>query len=54
MMFRHPSKETLVRIIESLIEKVNQYIAVLCAAINSVGQKEKKLVKHVSLKTAVR
>ena len=54
MTFQHPSKATLVWIRETLIEKVNKYIVVLCVAINSVGKKEKKLVKHVSLKTAVR
>ena len=53
MTFQHPSKATLVWIRETLIEKVNKYIVVLCVAINSVGKKEKKLVKHVSLKTAV-
>jgi hypothetical protein len=54
MTFRHPSKATLVRIRETLIEKLNQYIVVLCVAINSVGKKAKKFVKHVSLKNAVR
>jgi len=54
MTFQHLSKVTLVRIRETLIEKVNQYIVVLCVAINSVATREKKLVKHVSLKTAVR
>jgi len=53
MTFQRSSKATLVRIRETLIEKLNQYIVVLCVAINLVGKKEKRLVKHVSLKTAV-
>jgi len=53
-MFQHLSKATLVLIKEMLIEKVNHYIIVLCVAINSVGKKEKKIVKHVLLKTAFR
>jgi len=34
------------------IERVNKYIAVLYVVINSVGKREKALVKRVSLKNA--
>jgi len=53
MAFRQLLGLPPIRIKELQIKNVNKYIVVLCVAINSVGKKEKKLVKHVSLKTAV-
>lgn len=53
MTFRQLSGSPLVWIREMSIERVNKHLDVLCVVINSVGKREKQLVKHVSLKNAV-